>query len=53
MDASLVPTSGGRGQSVPKSFFIDTYHLEDTLLWARDAMDLDSKDECEGNSIFP
>ena len=34
-------------------FFIDTNHLQDTLSWTADWMDLDSKDGCEGNLFFP
>ena len=42
------------GQLVLKDyFFIDTNDLENTLSWARDAMDIDSNVEDEGNLIFP
>jgi hypothetical protein len=43
------------GQLVLKMiyFFIDTNHLEDTLSWAPDLMDLDSNDENEGILFFP
>ena len=34
-------------------FFIDTNDLEHSLSWAHDLMDLDSKDGCGGNLIFP